>query len=153
MTTMKNEPFGNISARYCFIIILVLTACCSLWFFVIKAPTTSAVDVHALVKKAESGDAEAQNRLGFCYAKGEGLLKDDVLAVSWYRKAAEQGYAKAQFNLGVCYSKGRGVPLDAVEAVRWYRKSVEQGYAGAQCNLGLCYFNGDGCPATTTVTA
>ena len=40
--------------------------------------------------KAEGGDAESQVELGLRYAKGEGVAKNQVEAVKWYRKAAEQ---------------------------------------------------------------
>ena len=46
---------------------------------------------------------EAQYNLGVCYAKGQGVAKDEVEAVKWYRKAAEQNYAEAQYDLGYCY--------------------------------------------------
>jgi TPR repeat protein len=46
--------------------------------------------------KAEAGDAESQVELGLRYDKGEGVVKDQVEAVKWFRKAAEQNYAKAQ---------------------------------------------------------
>ncbi len=59
---------------------------------------------------AEQGDASAQFSLGFMYANGYGVPKDDQAAVQWYRLAEEQGHAKAQSNLGVMYEKGRGVP-------------------------------------------
>ena len=38
---------------------------------------------------------------------GQGVAKDQVEAVKWYRKAAEQNYAKAQYNLGVCYEQAK----------------------------------------------
>ena len=66
--------------------------------------------------KAEKGDALAQYTLGFCYANGIGVAKDEVEAVKWFRKAADQGDASAQCNLGVCYAKGQGVAKDEVEA-------------------------------------
>ena len=70
---------------------------------------------------------------------GQGVAKDEVEAVKWYRKAAEQNDAEAQNNLGLCYANGQGVAKDEVEAVKWYRKAAEQNYAEAQYNLGLCY--------------
>src|SRR6266567_2974420 len=85
--------------------------------------------------KAEAGDAKSQVELGRRYDKGEGVMKDQVEAVKWYRKAAEQNYAKAQNNLGDCYYKGEGVAKDRVEAVKWYRKAAEQNDAKAQYNL------------------
>ena len=94
--------------------------------------------------KAEAGDAESEMELGRRYNKGEGLAKDEVEAVKWYRKAADQNLAKAQYNLAVCYSHGEGVVKDQVEAVKWYRKAAEQNDADAQYNLGICYERGDG---------
>jgi len=93
---------------------------------------------------AEKGDAKAQSYLGRCYYKGDGVLKDSVEAVRWYRKSAEQGTGVAQCNLGFCYENGVGVLKDPAEAVKWYKKSAEQGFAQAQYNLGNCYRNGDG---------
>ena len=54
----------------------------------------------------------AQNNLGFCYGKGNGVPKDYTEAVKWYRKAAEQGNATAQSNLGHRYYNGEGVAKD-----------------------------------------
>ena len=93
---------------------------------------------------AERGDPVAQYNLGFCYRNGEGVAKDFVQAVSWYRKAAEHGDAEAQFNLGNCYANGEGVAKDQVQAVSWYRKAADQGLAVAQFNLGVCYLYGQG---------
>jgi len=94
--------------------------------------------------KAEQGDADAQNSLGFCYSDGAGVAKDSVEAVKWFRKAADQGDEMAQFNLGLAYQDGSGVEKDAVEAVKWFRKAAEQNFADAQYNLGVCYFKGNG---------
>ena len=44
---------------------------------------------------AERGDAEAQYNLGVMYTNGHGVLKNDAVAVTLYRKAAEQGLAEA----------------------------------------------------------
>ncbi len=40
---------------------------------------------------------------GMCYAKGEGVTKDESKAVHWYEAAAAQGYVDAQFSLGMCF--------------------------------------------------
>jgi TPR repeat protein len=93
---------------------------------------------------AEKGEAQGQNSLGVCYARGHGVAKDDVQAAAWFRKAADQGFAPAQELLGNCYLDGEGVPKDQEQAVSWYRKAAEQGQAGAQYTLGECYANGRG---------
>ena len=75
-------------------------------------------------KRAEAGNAEAQNDLGFKYLIGAGVPQSDAEALKWYRKAAEQGYASAQHSLGDMYERGSGVPKDDVEAYAWYNLSV-----------------------------
>jgi TPR repeat protein len=95
-------------------------------------------------KEAEQGNANAQLFLGWAYANGQGVAKDDVEAVKWYKKAAEQGNAAAQSRLGVMYAQGRGVAKNNVEAAKWYLKAAEQGNANAQLFLGWAYANGQG---------
>jgi TPR repeat protein len=70
---------------------------------------------------AQQGNAEAQLRLSWLYANGQGVPQDYKTAVKWYRLAAKQGNAPAQYNLGLMYSKGRGVVQDDKTAVKWYR--------------------------------
>ena len=90
-------------------------------------------------KKAEQGNADAQNRLGWMYDYGRGVPQDDVEAAKWYRKAAEQGNDLAQNSLGGMYYFGKGVPQDDVEA-------AEQRIAEAQKKLGEMYYEGQSVP-------
>ena len=107
-------------------------------------PVTKLKEFLKYKPKAEKGDASAQFNLGRCYFYGQGVAKDEVEAVKWYRKAADQGNARAQSNLGFCYANGTGVAKDEVEAVKWYRKAADQGNARAQYTLGICYRDGEG---------
>ncbi len=93
---------------------------------------------------AEASDVEAQVMLGWMYSSGDGVEKNEVEAVKWYRKAAEQGNANGQNNLGGMYRDGLGVARDDAEAVKWYRKAAEQGNALGQYNLGVMYRDGLG---------
>jgi uncharacterized protein len=95
-------------------------------------------------ESAEQGDAFAQYDLGWMYANGRGVVKNERTAVEWYTKAAEQGNAAAQNNLGLMYDFGKGVVKNERTAVEWYTKAAEQGAAGAQYNLGAMYANGEG---------
>jgi uncharacterized protein len=97
-------------------------------------------------KAAEQGHADAQYKLGLCYAKGDGVPVDAVEAVNWFRKAAEQGSFWGQCGLGWCYGIGNGTPKDEREASGWYRKAANQGDAGGQFRLGWCYETGCGVP-------
>ncbi len=48
-------------------------------------------------KLAEQGDADAQFKLGYLYAKGLGVPVDAKEAERWFGKAAEQGHVGAEF--------------------------------------------------------
>ncbi len=52
-------------------------------------------------KAAEKGNAKAQNSLGECYQKGEGVSQDLETALEWYIKAAEKGNINAQAKLDI----------------------------------------------------
>jgi len=102
-------------------------------------------DLTALRLRAESGDAQAQHKLGEIYEVGtswdealadclyflgdikdetSGVDRDYAQAAYWFRKSAEQGHAEAHNNLGLLHGTGRGVPEDPVQA--------ETGGGGAQ---------------------
>ena len=70
-------------------------------------------------REAERGQAAAQAYLGYMYAQGLGVPKDEVQAVQWLRRAADQGYPAAQFLLGLMIDKGHGAKQDFVEAEVW----------------------------------
>ena len=121
-----------------------------------------------LVKKAEAGDAKAQNHLGWCYENGQGVAKDTNEASKWFRKSvehlssddirksADQTYQKASAGDSeaqyTCGSVAWAMKDDLAgqreslinEAVYWYTKSAEQGNTQAQVNLGFMYLNGIG---------
>lgn len=100
------------------------------------------IEMMKCCKAAERGDANAQYRLGNCYA--EGMEKNDAEAVKWYRKVAEQGNDDAQYCLGSCYTSGKGVEKNEAEAAKWYRMAAEQGNVDAQYFIGKSYKLGIG---------
>ena len=77
--------------------------------------------------KAESGDAIAQICLGGCYNLGQGVPKDEVEAVKWYRKAAIQGNVDAQASIGLMIGLGQGVPQDFLTAHMWLNIAAANG--------------------------
>ena len=85
----------------------------------ISAQQGNKAALQGLRTLAGAGHASAQLNLGLMYDKGEGVSRDAVQAVAWYRKAAEQGHASAQSNLGAMYARGEGVPKDLVIAYMW----------------------------------
>jgi hypothetical protein len=97
------------------------------------------------VPLAEQGDPEAQFYLGFMNENGQGVPRNDIEAIGWYRKAADQYHAVAQFRLGNLYASGEGTRNDS-EAAQWYRLAADQGLGAAQFNLGVMYAEGKGVP-------
>ncbi|MES2320353.1 MAG: tetratricopeptide repeat protein [Pseudomonadota bacterium] len=114
--------------------------------FLCAAPAAWAQTPELDVTRAEQGHVDAQFQLAARYANGDGMPRDDGLALSWYRKAAEQGHARAQLQVGVIHENGIGMEADGVQAVRWYRKAAEQRVFRAQSNLGFMYATGRGVP-------
>jgi soluble lytic murein transglycosylase-like protein len=45
---------------------------------------------------AKAGDRNAQFNLGYIYALGRGVRRNDALAAAWFRKAAAQGHPQAR---------------------------------------------------------
>jgi len=83
-------------------------------------------------KRAEGGDAVAQNYLGIHYQLGLGVPQDLKEAFNWYQKAADNGNADAQRNLGTMYYDGHGVPQDDGWAYAWYYVSAKNGNTKAK---------------------
>jgi eukaryotic-like serine/threonine-protein kinase len=106
-----------------------------------KPVSSQPLSLADLIPAADRGDPAAQNALGIKYAAGEdGLPRDDVKAVEWYRKSALQGYAKAETNLGDMYLAGRGgLDKNPLEALSWYLKAAQQDWPDAQYRLGYLY--------------
>ena len=100
--------------------------------------------IRQLRNAAESGDAKAQNKLGYLYDTGRELPQNDAEAVCWYRRAAAQNHAMALYNLANHYLSGRGVPQDTEEAIKWYRLAADRNVLPAMNNLGVIYASGRG---------
>ena len=77
------------------------------------------------------------------YHSSEGVAKNLVQAVEWFRKSAEQGNSDGQWRLGCMYEYGDGIDKDLAQAIEWYRKSAEQGDSDSQWRLGSMYVSYD----------
>src|SRR5437660_3725612 len=125
-----------------------------------------------LIPLAESGDAEAQYRLGALRYEGANISDD--IAYAWLEKAAKQnhpdalfywasyrypeepayiigaaelGSTAAQYFLGASFAAGdSGYPKNEIEAVKWYTMAAKAGDAEAQYNLGTMILYGEGTP-------
>ncbi len=93
---------------------------------------------------SDQEDPVTQCNSGVRFHNGDGVVKNEKLAVKYYQLSADQGYAMAQCNLGWCYEKGFGVVKNEKLAVKYYQLSADQGNAMAQNNLGWIFQNGIG---------
>jgi TPR repeat protein len=99
--------------------------------------------VVAVKRKAKSNMPDAQYTLAFMYLVGDGVPKNGVEEVRWYRVASLKN-ARAAFMLSLMYHYGEGVPRDPVEAVRLMRIPAERGDFRAQYYLGTFCYQGVG---------
>jgi TPR repeat protein len=71
---------------------------------------------------------ESLRLLGYLFAAGDGVEKDEARAVELYRRGAEKGDRFAQQNLAASYDAGRGgLTRDVSQAIKWYRRAANQG--------------------------
>lgn len=100
-----------------------------------------------LAPLADAGDAVAQEILGVMYSRGEGIARDDAVALHWFTLAAEAGRPEAQFELGLIYRDGAGVAADGNTAMVWFRRAAEQGKTDAYNAVAELYLGQHGIPA------
>lgn len=114
-------------------------------------------DVNALVKagdlraafdlsleRAEAGDPEGDQALGWFYDNGKHVIEDKAKAVQHFRKCADAGLKHCQWRLGVMLDMGEGATADPQEAFRLFAASAAQDYPNALASLGVMYANGRG---------
>lgn len=73
--------------------------------------------------RAQAGEPDFQNLIGFMFFFGEGAPMDRPEAHLWFHNAADQGHALAQRNLAIMHRLGIGIPKDLEEA-RFYARSA-----------------------------
>ena len=91
---------------------------------------------------ADSGNAEAQFRMGRLYTFGHGVGVDHHKASDWYRLAVDQNHPIAMYNLGVNYLKGRLGKREATSAIKLFKTSSTQNLVAAEMAL-YRIFSGD----------
>src|SRR5215510_5144385 len=95
--------------------------------------------VRLLLKAANLGDSGAQTSLGYLYALGAVVPKDEEQAFRWFQRAATDNYAPAQYDLGLLMLQP-GMHHDEKAGARWLTRAAQQGLAPARVNLGILYF-------------
>jgi len=94
---------------------------------------------------AQQHIAEAQYQLANMYQAGEGVEKDDTMAINWLRKAAAQGLANAEYDYAMALEFGRGIPKARPDTfIPWYLKAAEHRHPKAMFKMAQLYFSGAG---------
>ena len=89
---------------------------------------TSAQMAVRLAKAGESGDIDAQYKLGVFYFAGvDGIARNDVKARYWIKKAADQGHAVSAGQYGYMLQKGIGGAVDEQGATPYFLKAAQMG--------------------------
>lgn len=71
------------------------------------------------------------NGLGYLYAYGLFVVKNEEMAVMHFIQASNYGWAMSQFNLGICFEKGIGVKKNQNEANRLFHLAALQNFGPA----------------------
>ena len=88
----------------------------------LTTPPGAQTTFEKFLLKAERGDAEAQNLIGYMLYFGEGVARDQANAQFWFERAAIQEHPGAQLNLAVMLYAGAGTRRDPEAAVRYYNR-------------------------------
>ncbi len=124
-------------------------------------------------RAAERGNARAQYDLGLMYATGNGVAKNEALALMWFNRAAQnnfvktapktapkikgaskkffyakeaaaKGNARAQFDLAMMYLNGNGVAQNERLAFHYFHKAARNNLVEAKFQMGLSFSKGRG---------
>lgn len=103
-----------------------------------RAQTTELIP--RLERLAATGNSEALYHLGMAYHTGSGVVRNEQLALGYFRRAAEGGDPLASFKLGCFYEGQDGVlPPDLDKALTYNLVAARAGYALAQQDVGALY--------------
>ena len=106
----------------------------------------SAMDLNALMAKAEQNNPVAQCILALRYETGHGVKRNMRRAVQLLVAAADQHEASAQYRLALLYKEGRGVEKNLNEAALLFRQAADHNMPEAMYELGKLYHQGLGVP-------
>lgn len=97
---------------------------------------------------AETGNAEAQYRLGLMYFSGKGVPENEKRSYDLLLRSATQGHVNAMLQLANVLTFGQQIPNMIAdpdqEAAKWYFQAASAGNAEAQYSLGVLFQTGKG---------
>jgi len=109
-----------------------------------KQDFTTAFELYT--KLAQNGNADAQTSLGFMYQNAQGVQKNDIEAVKFYKSAAEAKQPYALFNLAILYMNGLcGLEHNQFKAYELHLEAATKEVPPAMYEVALMLERGLGC--------
>lgn len=99
--------------------------------------------IAVLERASEQRNAEAMTALGFCYANGRGVPRDEARARALFEEAFSLGSPTAATNLGAFLIRGRGGEPDLARGVRVLRDSARSGSQASSLLLAEIFMTGE----------
>mmetsp|Transcript_18397 Transcript_18397/g.47124 ORF Transcript_18397/g.47124 Transcript_18397/m.47124 type:complete len:318 (-) Transcript_18397:306-1259(-) len=94
-------------------------------------------------RSAEAGNVEAMREMGVMYRRGEhGLIKDEKMAFTWYKRAADRDDVAAQIACAECFLNGEGVARNEARALMMLVRAAEAASEYACYVLGSAHQHG-----------
>ncbi|AOW13010.1 hypothetical protein LPB72_18775 [Hydrogenophaga crassostreae] len=87
----------------------------------------ATASVHASNLGVTAAQAASWREEALALEHGEGVVKDQSVAIDLYCKAARAGDTVARYNLGWMYANGRGTPRNDAFAAYFFQLAAEQG--------------------------
>lgn len=97
---------------------------------------------------AQSGDANAQYRVGKAYLIGDHVSQNTQQALFWLNSAQVQKNDSAALDLGILYYEGKHVVQNYTKAKHYFENAWQYGHFKAPRYLGMMYENGLGVEAS-----
>lgn len=99
----------------------------------------STLDMAAIRRLADAGDASALYLIGASHSFGIEAVRDDEAARGWYERSAQAGHPAAQYWIATDMLSAQGRARDAQGALRWVRAAADQGFPPAEWLMGAFY--------------
>jgi TPR repeat protein len=100
-----------------------------------------------LVEAAAQKHPDATGSLGFLYANGIHVGRDDAKALEFFNEAVRLGSGDSRLNLGLFLLRGRGGPQDLERGLDLVKQAASGGNRHASLALAEIYFFGEQSPA------
>ena len=98
-----------------------------------------------LTRAADKKHPDATGALGYLYANGVHVVKNDTKARVYFQEAANLGSKDSRLNMALFLVHGRGGPIDLQKGISLLQEMTLEGHSQASLTLGELYYTGHHC--------